>query len=97
MKVFKSVLASFIIFPLTASLAFSYVYGGSNLGYGGYPSHYCTKPYKPYSFETQYEVDSYNMEVQIYIDCINEYVGNARNDIDRITEQANQAINEANN
>ena len=97
MKLLKSFTASFIFFPLTASLTFGYVFGGSNLGYMGYPNHSCYKPYRPISFETQYEVDSYNMEFSMYIDCINEYVDNARNDIQRITDQANQAIDEANN
>ncbi|HIC40882.1 MAG TPA: hypothetical protein EYO74_05710 [Piscirickettsiaceae bacterium] len=72
----------------------------------GYPSHDCykpIKPYKPISFDDQWSVDQYNMEVenynsqlQIYISCIEDFVDNANNDIKRIREKAEEAINEAN-
>jgi hypothetical protein len=82
------------------------VFGGSNLGLGGYPSNSCTKPIKPtrpYTFDSQWEIDSYNREVdrynsnfRDYIDCIKEYLDNADNDIKRIKEKAQEAIDEAN-
>lgn len=82
------------------------VFGGTNFSFSGYPSHSCykpTKPYEPYSFDSQWEVDNYNSEVESYnyqfdqyIDCINEYVDDANNDIDRIRESAQNAIDEAN-
>jgi hypothetical protein len=56
----------------------------------------------PYSFSSQYEVDSYNLEAEIYnnemrvySDCMSEYVENAKNDLVRIKEKANEAISEA--
>ena len=81
------------------------VFGGSNLGIFGYPSHACTrpysKPYKPYSFGSQYEIDRYNAEVdsynsvlRIYMGCIQEYVDNSKNDIDRIKEKVTEAISQ---
>jgi len=91
-------------FPI---FSFGLVIGGSNFGIFGYPSHECnppySKPYKPFSFNYQWEIDQYNSEVEIYnrelqefLDCIDEYVNNAKNDIERIREKANEAINEAN-
>ena len=84
----------------------AYVGGSSNFsGFRGYPDHDCIKPYeptKPYSFESQWDVDQWNSEVetynyewQTYVNCINEYVDAASNDIKRIREKANEAINDA--
>ncbi len=91
-----------VLFPLSA---YAFVYGGTNLGFTGYPSHDCIKPdkpYKPYSFNSQWEIDSYNSEVEtynsnlrVYSDCIDEYLENANNDIERIKQKAKEAINEA--
>ena len=90
------------ILPLNAS---AIVFGGSNLGIMGYPSHGCykpTKPYKPYSLDSQWEVDSYNAEVnrynsnlRQYLSCIDEYIDSASNDIKRIKEKAQEAVDEA--
>ena len=97
-------LLTILLYPLYVH---AMVFGGSNLSFTGYPSHDCmkpTKPYKPYSFNSQWEVDSYNSEVesynfelQQYLSCIDEYVENANNDIKRIKEKAQEAIDEANN
>jgi len=76
--------------------AHAYVSGGSNLGASRYQSAYCNKPYKPFDFTSQWEVDSYNSDAKRYIDCIKTYVENANSDIKRIQEKANEAINEAN-
>ena len=89
----------FIFFPLNT---YATVFGGSNLGsITGYPSHNCikpTEPYKPYSFNSQQEIDSYNSEVssynsqiQQYLNCINEYIENANNDIELIREKIQEA------
>lgn len=90
--------------PLSAS---ALVYGGSNLGYSGYPSNDCTKPIKPtkpYSFDSKWEirsynsqVDEYNIEYRRYVSCIKEYIDNANNDIRRIKEKIQEAIDEVRN
>lgn len=90
--------------PMTAT---AIVFGGSNLGILGYSEHDCIKPYKPtepYSFDSQWEVDlynsqvdTYNFELDQYISCIREYVENANNDIERIKEKYQNAIDEASN
>ena len=85
-----------IIFIISKSLS-AIVFGGSNLGLFGYNSHTCSKPYRPYEFNSQYDVDNYKYEVNSYISCIEEYLDNAKNDIKRIQEKMNEAIDEANN
>lgn len=82
------------------------VFGGSNFGYGGYPDHSCNKPTKPIEpafLDDHWEVDRYNWEVEtynnkliLYLNCIDEYVENANNDIKRIREAISSAIDEAN-
>ena len=38
------------------------------------PSHYCTKPSKPYEFTDPWQVNNYNNEVQRYKNCIIDFV-----------------------
>jgi len=82
------------------------VLGGSTLGFMGYPSHTCgftpSKPFNPFSFTYQWRVDQYNMEVDSYnsrrrqfISCLQEYLDNAKNDIESIKEKMNEAIDAA--
>jgi hypothetical protein len=89
-----------------SSVAGAVVFGGSNLGPFGYPSHQCNPPYskpiEPYQFESQWEVDSYNLEVERYnqelegfIECVREYIENADNDVRRIQEKTDEAIRDA--
>ena len=95
-----------VLFLAMPANVFAVVFGGSNLPMFGYPSHDCykpTKPFEPYSFDNQLEIDSYNDEVEHYnseleqyINCIQEYVDSASNDIKRIQEKAEEAIDEAN-
>lgn len=104
----KSIIIMMVTFLiLSTSIAYALVFGGSNLGVFGYPEHSCSKPYgkpyKPFQFNSQYEIDTYNSEVESYnqklsdyLDCIRDYVDNAKNDIERVKEAANDAINEAN-
>lgn len=101
--IFKKVLLCVIVLSLPIA-ASAIVFGGSSLGYMGYPSNDCAKPikpFKPYSFDSQWEVDSYNTEVEqynadfeAYIGCMKEYVENANNDIKRINEKIQEAIDE---
>ncbi|MBI1328200.1 MAG: hypothetical protein GC136_11265 [Alphaproteobacteria bacterium] len=95
----KKIMAALLLFvvalPINTS-AHASVFGGSNLSFTGYPSPQCRKPYKPYEFTSQFDVDTYNDEVERYVRCIKEYIDNASNDIDRIKEAVNTAVNEAN-
>lgn len=88
----------YIMFILSffGNAAMAYVFGGSNLGFLGYPKHSCSQPYKPFQFTSQSQVNMYNADLEVYFNCIDSYVENAKNDIDRIIEAANEAISEAN-
>jgi len=101
----KKILIIFSIL-IISSIVFSFIYGGSNLDYYGYPSHNCDRPMKPYRpliFNSQWEIDAYNAEVdrysyemEIYRDCIQAYIDNANNDIDEIRAKIEEAINDYN-
>lgn len=88
-----------------SGIASAIVFGGSNLGMFGYPDNTCTKPMpprKPYAMTDQWQVDSYNRDVDRYNDelrtyqrCLRDYIEYATNDIKRIQEKAQEAIDEA--
>ena len=96
MKFLVCALLVFTLLLFPTMYAKAMVYGGSNLGLFGYPDHTCVAPYKPYSFTSQEQLDSYKWEFEEFTDCIREYVDNAKNDIERIKIKANNAIDEAN-
>lgn len=88
---------------LSCASAEALIFGGTNLGFLGYPSHNCgtkpLKPYRPSSFSSQWEVDIYNMEVDSYnigingfVSCMHEYIENSMNDIKRIKEAIDEAV-----
>jgi len=82
---------------LSVSPCCALVIGDSNLDYfSGYPDPTCTKPYKPYQLDDDFAVQSYNSQEDEYVRCINKYVDNAKNDIARIKEKANAAVDKAN-
>lgn len=87
----------FIIAVLVITPALAFVYGGSNLGFGGYPAHNCYKPHFPYGgeFSSEWERDSYVRDWNSFIDCVNEYIDAGNNDIDRIREAQQNAISDA--
>jgi hypothetical protein len=94
-------LLTLALFLLGAGNASAFVIGGTNLGFSGYPDNTCSKPIKPiYSGydPTGYniEVDTYNTQYRLYISCINEYLDNAKNDIERIKDKYKEAVDNAN-
>lgn len=101
----KRHLALLLLLVSVSSSMFAIVLGGSNLVISTYPDHSCmkpSKPIKPYSFNSRWEidsynsqVDSYNMEHQLYVGCVKDYLENASNDIKRIEEKMDEAIEEA--
>lgn len=78
---------------LVCGTASAFVMGGTNLGFSGYPSHDCRKPYAPYD-RSSFAVEQYRSDVQRYVRCMREYVDNANSDIERIQEAQQDAINE---
>ncbi len=60
------------------------------------PSHSCSKPYKPYKFTSQYEIDSFNDEVETFKQCINDFIEEMNDDSKRHQDAAEEAIDEWN-
>jgi len=58
--------------------------------------HDCRKPYKPYKFTSEYEVQSFKDDVAKYKKCIEEYVQGQDDAIDEHRRQAQAAIDEWN-
>lgn len=82
---FRRTLTVFIILVLwCSSVAFAYVYGGSNLGFSGYPAFSSYLSYRP----SKYEIEQYIADAK-------EYVENCNYDIQRIQEAQAAAIDEA--
>ena len=97
----KIIISTTLLISTNSSSA---VYGGSNLGWSGYPDHSCSEPFymsaKP-SFTTQDEVDDWNYQVRDYNSqmegfrtCINEYIEDGNNDMKRIKEGQEDAISD---
>ena len=81
------------------------VLAGSNLGIT-YPDHACGErpiaPERPETFETETAIKSYNAEVGAYntaaetfVQCIQNYVDNAAEDIKVIRAKAREAVEQA--
>lgn len=60
------------------------------------PSPGCSRPYKPFEFTTQYELDSFKRQVDSYERCIEEFVREQREAAKKHTEAAKDAIDEWN-
>ena len=75
-----------VVVVMWAGVAWGWVVGSSNLSLSSYPEHSCRKPYPPFD---DYDLDRYKR-------CISEYIEGAANDQKRITEKANEAVEEYN-
>jgi len=60
------------------------------------PTPSCSKPYKPYQFTDQYQVDNFNSEVESYKRCINDFVDEQNDAARKHANAAEEAINEWN-
>lgn len=60
------------------------------------PSHSCSKPYKPYEFTNQYQLDSFNDEVETYKRCITSFVDEQNDAVRAHQDAAEVAIDEWN-
>ena len=60
-------------------------------------SHYCRKPIKPYSFESEWEIRAFQDEVDAYKRCIDDFVEEQNDAIRSHQEAAEEAVDEWNN
>ena len=60
------------------------------------PNHSCSKPYKPYKFNNQYEVDNFNDDVRRYKECINDFIEEQNDSIKNHSNAVDNAIDDWN-
>ncbi|AXS17584.1 MULTISPECIES: hypothetical protein [Klebsiella] len=82
----------FFLLPFTASAV---VFGGSNLGFTGYPDFSESEPLPPYD-NSDLSKNSYRIQVESYVRSAQEYLDNANSDIKRIQESKNETAEKAN-
>lgn len=61
------------------------------------PSHSCRKPYKPFNFNNQWDVDQYNDDVRRFKRCIEDFIKEQETEAQNHMDAANQAIEDWNN
>ena len=71
------------------------VFGGSNLGFSGYPEFSDSEPSPPYNRD-EYSMGAYKRDVERYIQNAKDYTENANNDMKRIREAQDDALEKAN-
>lgn len=60
------------------------------------PNHSCNKPYKPVSFDDEWQISAFKTEVDLYKDCIEEFVEEQEDAIRNHKQAADEAIEEWN-
>ncbi|MDW4578491.1 hypothetical protein [Atlantibacter hermannii] len=84
-----------ILILIIPGISHAAVYGGTNLGYSGYPEFDEREPSPPVT-DDQYAWEAYRQEVDRYTEQAKEYLENSSNDIKRIQEAQEEAIEKAN-
>lgn len=93
MKKYVIVISCIII--ISTTFCFAFVFGGSNLGFSGYPEFSKSKPIKPIYYD-KFQHENYISEIQRYERDLKEYLENAKNDVQRIQESMQTAVEEYN-
>ena len=60
------------------------------------PSHSCSKPYKPYQFDSDWELRQFQDDVEDYKRCISDFVEEQEDAVRKHQEAAQEAIDEWN-
>ena len=60
------------------------------------PDHSCTQPHKPLKFKSEAEVSAYKAQVDSYRKCINDFVEEQNQAMQKHKDAANRAIEEWN-
>ncbi|WP_312202650.1 hypothetical protein [Kosakonia cowanii] len=81
-----------LVLPFVSHAA---VFGGSNLGFSGYPAFDERVPSPPFT-DDRYAWETYTQEVDRYTKRAKEYLENSNNDMKRIQEAQEDAIEKAN-
>jgi hypothetical protein len=60
------------------------------------PSHHCVKPHKPYRFTSEYEIESFKSDVELYEMCIDAFVRDQKEAAKTHQDAAKRALDEWN-
>lgn len=60
------------------------------------PSHLCSKPFKPFQFNSQWELDNFNEDVRRYKQCLADFIDEQNEAIVKHQNAADEAVNEWN-
>jgi len=60
-----------------------------------YPSPSCSRPYKPYQFNSEWELQSFKDDYERYIRCMQNYIDDAYDDIRQINNAIDDAVMQA--
>lgn len=60
------------------------------------PSHHCVKPHKPYRFTSEYEIESFKNDVELFEMCIDEFVREQKEAAKTHQDAAKRAVDEWN-
>lgn len=88
-------LTCFICFLFAPQRGFAFTIGSTNFDFLGYPKHKCNQPYIPHGRD-KYAWEMFKISLDEYTECIRLYVEAAKNDQERIAEEANKAVDEHN-
>ena len=77
-----------------STVASATVFGGSNMGFSGYPEFSDSAPTPPYD-GNEYSMQTYKNDVERYIQNAKQYTENAGNYMKRIQEAQDDAIQKA--
>lgn len=87
-----AIVSSCFFLPIYSKAA---VFGGSNLGFSGYPEFSEYPPSPPFG-DDKFAWESYKREVEDYVNKAKQYVDDANSDIERVNEAKAEAIRKAN-
>lgn len=60
------------------------------------PTHMCMKPFKPYQFNNQWELDNFNDQVSSYQTCIEDFIDEQKRESNNHLQAAEYAIEDWN-
>lgn len=60
------------------------------------PSHSCSKPYKPYKFNSEWDIRQFQDDVEDYKQCISDFVEEQEDAVRKHQNAAQEAIDEWN-
>lgn len=83
--------------PLITLIAIFLITSGNASADTFTPSHFCSKPYKPFQFNSEWERESFINQVRRYKTCIMDFIEEQEDAMQKHQDAADEAITEWNN